>query len=99
MRDDRAETLRGYDRSPEAKPSPHLWRGALPTDLAAGEHRVEVRAFDAWQGEQRAGTTYRLQPLPEPPLGPRTARRPAGTAIPHRCGVGKVAGRASRCPR
>src|SRR3546814_7054108 len=66
MRDDLAETLRGYDRSPEAKPSPHLWRGALPTDLAAGEHRVEVRAFDAWQGEQRAGTTYRLQPLPEP---------------------------------
>src|SRR3546814_5835570 len=51
MRDDLAETLRGYDRSPEAKPSPHLWRGALPTDLAAGEHRVEVRAFDAWQGE------------------------------------------------
>src|SRR3546814_11096584 len=46
MRDDLAETLRGYDRSPEAKPSPHLWRGALPTDLAAGETRVEVRAFE-----------------------------------------------------
>lgn len=60
FRDDSAEALRGYDRSPEATPSAHLWRGALPTDLAAGEHRVEVRAFDAWQGEQRAETGYRL---------------------------------------
>ena len=59
-RDDEATALRGYDRSPEAEPSPHLWRGALPTDLAAGEHMVEVRAFDRWQGEQRASTTYRL---------------------------------------
>lgn len=60
LRDDAANALRGYDRSPEAKPSPHLWRGALPTDLALGEHRVEVRAFDVWRGEQRAHTRYRL---------------------------------------
>lgn len=43
-RDDLAEQLRGFDRSPEATPSTHLWRGALPTDLAVGEHEVEVRA-------------------------------------------------------
>lgn len=60
-KDDMAETLRGYDRSPEATPSPHLWRGALPTDLAVGEHRIEVRAFDRWRGEQHAETSYRLQ--------------------------------------
>jgi hypothetical protein len=60
LRDDLAETLRGYDRSPEAEPSKHLWRGALPTELAAGEHRIDVRAFDTWQGEQTAGTVYRL---------------------------------------
>ncbi len=60
MRDDFADALRGYDRSPEAKPSAHLWRGALPTGVAAGPHRVEVRAFDSWQGEQRASTSYRL---------------------------------------
>ena len=59
-RDDAAAGLRGYSRSPEATPSPHLWRGALPTDLAIGDHRVDVRAFDAWQGEQRAATGYRL---------------------------------------
>lgn len=56
-----AETLRGYDRSPEATVSPHLWRGTLPTDLAVGAHRIEVRAFDAWRGEVRAQGEYRLQ--------------------------------------
>ena len=60
VRDDLATELRGFDRSPEAVPSTHLWRGALPTDLDAGEHQVEVRAFDRWQGEQRARTSYRL---------------------------------------
>ena len=32
-----------------------------PTDLAEGEHAVEVRAFDRWQGERSARTSYRLQ--------------------------------------
>ena len=60
-RDDLADALRGYDRSPEAEPSPHLWRGALPTTLDAGEHRIEVRAFDRWRGEVRASAAYRLE--------------------------------------
>jgi 3',5'-cyclic AMP phosphodiesterase CpdA len=60
-RDDEATALRGYDRSPEAEASPHLWRGALPTKLAAGEHRIDVRAFDRWRGEVRASTSYTLQ--------------------------------------
>ena len=60
MRDDTADALRGYDRSPEAEPSRHLWRAALPTTLAVGEHQVEVRTFDRWRGEVRAITTYRL---------------------------------------
>ncbi|MFZ7094581.1 calcineurin-like phosphoesterase C-terminal domain-containing protein [Luteimonas dalianensis] len=60
VRDDLATELRGFDRSPEAVPSTHLWRGALPTGLEEGEHRIEVRAFDLWQGEQRASTRYRL---------------------------------------
>lgn len=65
VRDDEAASLRGYDRSPEAEPSAHLWRAALPTDLAAGEHRIEVRTLDPWQGEQRAHTVYRLQDAKE----------------------------------
>ncbi|MFT3898491.1 MAG: calcineurin-like phosphoesterase C-terminal domain-containing protein [Thermomonas sp.] len=60
-RDDEADALRGYDRSPEAEPSPHLWRGALPTNLAIGEHEIEVREFDRWRGEQRARIAYRLE--------------------------------------
>lgn len=63
-RDDEAAALRGYDRSPEAEPSAHLWRGVLPTDLEPGEHLVDVRAFDRWHGEQRASTRYRLQDAP-----------------------------------
>ncbi|NUS37942.1 MAG: calcineurin phosphoesterase [Lysobacter sp.] len=59
-RDDAADALRGYDRSPEATPSTHLWRGALPTTLAAGMHRVEVRARDPWRGWRQAATSYRL---------------------------------------
>ncbi len=58
--DDTAGALRGYDRSVEATPSRHLWRGTLPTGAAIGGHRVEVRYFDPWRGEQRAVTTYRL---------------------------------------
>jgi C terminal of Calcineurin-like phosphoesterase/Calcineurin-like phosphoesterase len=61
MRDADADTLRGYDRSAEATFSPHLWRGTLPTDLAVGAHRIEVRAFDAWRGEVHAQGEYRLQ--------------------------------------
>ena len=60
MRDDEAETLRGYDRSPEATPSPHLWRGALPTDLSIGSHQVEVRAVDRAGATHSATISYRL---------------------------------------
>lgn len=60
-RDDGSEVLRGFDRSPEAEASMHLWRGALPTKLDAGEHLVHVRAFDRWRGETQAATTYRLE--------------------------------------
>ena len=60
-RDDEAEVLRGYDRSPEATPSPHLWRGALPTDLSIGAHRVEVRVRLRDGAVHSATTSYRLE--------------------------------------
>lgn len=65
MHDDEAQALRSYDRSPEAKPSTHLWRGALPTDLSVGEHTIEVRTTDRWRGEVRASTHYRLEAFRE----------------------------------
>ena len=58
--DDLSDGLRGYDRSPEARPSTHLWRAALPTRLEAGEHTVEVRATLDGR-EYRSRTAYRLQ--------------------------------------
>ncbi len=60
-RDDLADHLRGYDRSPEAVPSPHVWRAALPTTLSVGDHSVEVRAFDRQAGVQTGATRYRLE--------------------------------------
>ncbi|MGO4220727.1 calcineurin-like phosphoesterase C-terminal domain-containing protein [Lysobacter sp. TAF61] len=60
LADDKADQLRGYDRSPEAVPSTHLWRGVLPTDVGAGEHRVQVRVFDRWRGALTSETRYRL---------------------------------------
>ncbi|MGQ0798753.1 MAG: calcineurin-like phosphoesterase C-terminal domain-containing protein [Pseudomarimonas sp.] len=60
LADDVAEQLPAWERAPEAGISAHLWRVFLPTDLAAGEHQVEVRSFDPWRGELRASTRYRL---------------------------------------
>jgi hypothetical protein len=60
LRDDAAPALRAYDRAPEATASTHLWRGTLPTDLAAGDHRVEVRATLPDTGEVTAATRYSL---------------------------------------
>jgi len=60
LSDDAANELRGDDRVPEAGASTHLWQHALPTDLAPGEHLIEVRAQDRWRGELRAQATYRL---------------------------------------
>jgi hypothetical protein len=61
LQDDAASVLTGYDRAPEATPSSHLWRFALPTDLALGGHRIRVRAIDAWLGEVSEEAVYRLE--------------------------------------
>ena len=60
LHDDEADALRGFDRVPEAVPTAHLWRGALPTDLPVGEHRVQVRAPVNGFGLATAETQYRL---------------------------------------
>ena len=58
--DDAAQSLRGFDRSPEASPSAHVWRGTLATDLHAGSHKVSVRANIEGYGLAQASTDYRL---------------------------------------
>ncbi|HIE5355330.1 TPA: calcineurin-like phosphoesterase C-terminal domain-containing protein [Stenotrophomonas maltophilia] len=59
--DDLSSVLRGYDRSPEATASPHLWRGALPTHLAVGDHRIDVRSTQPDGAVFTATTRYSLQ--------------------------------------
>jgi hypothetical protein len=61
LQDDASPALMGYDRTPEATISSHLWRFSLPTDLAPGEHRIRVRAIDAWLGEVSEDAVYRLE--------------------------------------
>ena len=58
--DARAQGLRSFDRAVLAQPVMHLWAANVPTDLAAGEHRVEVRARSRFEGEMTAATSYRL---------------------------------------
>ena len=53
--------LRSFDRTPEATVSSHLWRFALPTNLALGAHKITVRASDNWLGEVQQETLYELQ--------------------------------------
>lgn len=59
--DRHAPTLRAFDRAVTARPTRHLWSLRLPTDLAAGEHRVEVRARSRHEGEIHGTTVYQLQ--------------------------------------
>lgn len=59
--DDSAVRLRAYDRMPEATASTHLWRFALPTDLAEGTHSITVRARDEWLGTVEQVTHYALR--------------------------------------
>ena len=58
--DTRSAALRSRDRAVVAQPTRHLWAARVPTDLAAGEHRIEVRAQSRYEGELHATTTYRL---------------------------------------
>ena len=67
LRDADADGLRARDRIPEADIATHVWRGTLPTDLAAGDHRIEVRARDPWRGWLSATRVFRLQDEPAAP--------------------------------
>ncbi len=60
-RDDFSTQLQNYDRIPEATLSTHLFRFALPTNLAEGEHLITVRAQDEWLGSVEQTTHYALQ--------------------------------------
>ncbi len=58
---DRATRLPDWRRMPEPRPSTHLWRARLPTDLPPGEQRVEIEAEDGFGGRYRVEASYRLE--------------------------------------
>lgn len=60
LADRQAAQLRSFDRAVMAAPTQHLWSANVPTDLATGEHRVEVRAESRFEGRLHASTTYQL---------------------------------------
>jgi hypothetical protein len=60
LADRQADHLRSYDRAVVAKPSQHVWRANVPTDLAVGEHRIDVRVLSRFEGEFSAHTRYHL---------------------------------------
>lgn len=60
LADREAAHLRSFDRAVQAQPTQHLWAANVPTDLAVGEHRIEVRVRSRFEGEIRGATRYRL---------------------------------------
>jgi hypothetical protein len=62
VRQDEAVALFPGGRVPDAVPSTHLWRAALPTGLEPGQHRVEVEVTDRFGRVHRESTSYRLHP-------------------------------------
>lgn len=60
LADRQADHLRSFDRAVMAVPTQHLWSANVPTDLAAGEHRIEVEATSRFEGTTRASTAYQL---------------------------------------
>lgn len=61
---DTADELLPGRRPSNAVDSRHLWHGSIPTNLAAGEHRIEVRATDRYGRTFTQQGSYRLV---EPP--------------------------------
>ena len=60
LADRQANQLRSFDRAVMARPTQHLWRANMPTNLVVGKHQLEVRVTSRFEGEFRANTDYQL---------------------------------------
>lgn len=58
---DFAEELMPGRRLPNAADCPHLWRGAIPTELSPGQHTIEVKATDMFGNTFTQKRTYRVE--------------------------------------
>jgi hypothetical protein len=57
---DTTEELMPGRRPSNAVDSKHLWRGSIPTDMAVGEYRIDVRATDMFGRTFTHHGSYRL---------------------------------------
>lgn len=55
-----SEVLMPGKRSSDPEKSTHVWRGNIPSDLAIGEHAIEIKATDMFGKTHTANTTYRI---------------------------------------
>ncbi|MFD2940236.1 calcineurin-like phosphoesterase C-terminal domain-containing protein [Flavobacterium notoginsengisoli] len=55
-----SEVLMPGKRSSDPEKSTHVWRGNIPSDLAIGEHAIEIKATDMFGKTHSATTTYRI---------------------------------------
>ncbi len=50
-----------WRKLPKPKPSSHLWKAVLPSDLPIGTHQIEIRAQDHWGRTFRASRIIRVE--------------------------------------
>lgn len=55
-----SEVLMPGKRSSDPEKSTHVWRGNIPSDLALGQHTIEIKATDMFGKVHTASTTYRI---------------------------------------
>jgi hypothetical protein len=47
-------------RSSDPEKSTHVWRGNIPSDLALGQHTIEIKATDMSGKTHTANSNYRI---------------------------------------
>ena len=55
-----SEVLMPGKRSSDPEKSTHVWRGNIPSDLAIGEHAIEIKATDMFGKTHTANGSYRI---------------------------------------
>lgn len=55
-----SEVLMPGKRSSDPEKSTHVWRGNIPSDLAIGEHKIEIKATDMFGKTHTANSSYRI---------------------------------------
>lgn len=55
-----SEVLMPGRRSSDPEKSTHVWRGNIPSDLALGQHTIEIKATDMFGKTHTASSNYRI---------------------------------------